>query len=120
MEKYIEVMKQSLELTETMLQGLQHIQKLIGEGKHEQTIITFEDVLSAYSTIENSIKPIKDKLECEQQTSTNLNHILELVVNRYEEKDYYKVQEVMQFTLIPQVKKWKEELENTFHPYIVS
>ncbi|EWG11497.1 hypothetical protein [Cytobacillus firmus] len=61
MEKYIEVMKQCLEISETILEGLHHIQKLLSEGKFEQTIYLYEDVLLAYSTIENSVEPLKEK-----------------------------------------------------------
>ena len=122
MEKHIDVMKQSGELTETILEGLQHIQKLLGEGKHGQTIYMFKDVLLAYSSIEKSLEPIKGELANEELTSIarNLKHILELVVDYYEAKQYGKVQEVMQFTLIPQVKKWKDELQKAFQSYIVS
>ncbi|MCL7746704.1 hypothetical protein [Halalkalibacter alkaliphilus] len=122
MEKQIEVMKQSVELSGTIVEGLEHIQKLIGEGKVQRTIYMFEDVLLAYSTIEKSIEPINSKLESEQLglATTNLKQTLELVVESYEEKDYGKVQGILQFTLIPQVKKWREELTSAFKPYIVS
>ena len=65
MEKYIEVMKQSLELSETILEGLQHIQKLLSEGKSEQTIFLFEDTLVAYETIVRTIEPAVNELNNE-------------------------------------------------------
>ncbi len=118
-EKYVDVMKQSVELSDTLLEGLQHIQKLLGEGNAEQTIYMFEDVLLAYSTIEGSIEPIKEELKNEELTTSaiKLKQTLELVVSNYEAKDYNKVQEVIQFTLVPQVKKWKQQLQGAFQPY---
>lgn len=122
MEKQIGIMKQSLELSETILEGLQHIQKLLGEGKFEQTIYLYEDVLLAFSAIEKSVEPLKDELNSEtfNSATTNLKYIMELVVDHYEEKNYAKVQEVMQFTLVPQFKKVKQELELAFKPYLQS
>lgn len=122
MEKYIEVMKKSQELAETVLEGLQHIQKLIGEGKHEQSILLFEDVLLAYSTIGRSIDSAIRKLGNDNVSvqQADVSKAAELVVSAFEEKNYAKVQEVLQFTLIPQFKKLKAELEQAFQPFLVS
>ncbi|MEH7342630.1 hypothetical protein V7122_01895 [Bacillus sp. JJ1532] len=62
MEKYFEVMKKSLELSETILEVFHHIQKLFGEGKSEQTVFLFEDALVAYSTIVRTIEPIINEI----------------------------------------------------------
>lgn len=122
MEKHIDVMKQSVELSETILEGLQHIQKLLGEGKFEETMSMFEDIVSAFSTMQQSLTLVTEKLENHQidSTSNKVQDGLELVVSAYEAKSHGKVQEIIQFTLSPQVKKWKEELEKAFQPYIVS
>ncbi|WNF36576.1 hypothetical protein RJD24_19475 [Bacillaceae bacterium IKA-2] len=122
MEKYIDVMKQSVELSETTLEGLQHIQKLLTEGKFEETMSMFEDIVSAFSTMQQSLTPVTEKLENHQieSTSNKVQDALELVVSAYEAKSHGKVQEIIQFTLTPQMKKWKEELEEAFQTYIVS
>ncbi|KAF0825138.1 hypothetical protein V7200_17810 [Cytobacillus firmus] len=122
MEKYIEVMKKSQELAETVLEGLQHIQKLIGEGKHEQSILLFEDVLLAYSTIGRSIDSVIRELgnDTVSAQQADVSKAAELVVSAFEEKNYAKVQEVLQFTLIPQFKKLTAEFEKAFQPYLVS
>lgn len=122
MEKYIDVMKQAVELSGTMLEGLQHIQKLLGEGKFEETMYLFEDVISAFSTIDLSIVPVIEILDNHviNERSKKINRALEHVVSCYEVKSHIRVQEAMQFTLVPEVKKWKEELDKAFQPYIVS
>ncbi|GLB60187.1 hypothetical protein [Cytobacillus sp. NCCP-133] len=122
MEKYIEVMKKSQELAETVLEGLQHIQKLIGEGKHEQSILMFEDVLLAYTTIWRTIEPAIRELGNESipVRQADVSKAAELVVSVFEEKNDAKVQEVLQFTLVPQFKKLKAELEQAFQPFLVS
>lgn len=122
MEKHIEVMKQSVELSETILEGLQHIQKLLSEGKHEQSVFMFEDVLQGFATIERTIAPAVKELYNESipAKQAEFSQAADLVVTAYEEKNYAKVQEVLQFTLVPRFKKLKAELEQAFNPYIVS
>lgn len=39
MDKHIDVMKQSLELQDTLMEGLKHIQIQINEGKYEDSIL---------------------------------------------------------------------------------
>lgn len=122
MEKHIEVMKKSLQLSGTMLAALQHIQKLLNEGKSEQAIFLFEDVLQGYATVERTISPVVKDLNNESIAlkQVDFGQATELVVTAFEEKNYAKVQEVLQFTLIPGFKKLVGELEQAFNPYIVS
>ncbi|UII55611.1 hypothetical protein LS684_18595 [Cytobacillus spongiae] len=122
MEKHIEVMKMSLELSETIVEGLQHIQKLLNEGKHEQTVFLFEDVLTAYESIGRTTKQVVKDLNQELilARQTEFGKSAELVVTAFEEKNYAKVQEILQFNFVPKFKKLKEELEKAFNPYLVS
>lgn len=115
-------MKKSLELTETILEGLQNIQRLLNEGKHEQSVFMFEDVLQAFATIGGTIAPALKELNNESISlqQAEFSQAADLVVTGYEEKNYTKVQEILQFTIIPRFKKLKEELEQTFNPYLVS
>lgn len=122
MEKHIEVMKKSLDLSETILEGLQHIQKLLNAGKSEQSIFMFEDTLQAYATIGKTIgvavKEIKnDSIPAKQ---AEFSKAVDLGVTAYENKNYSKVLEILQFTLIPRFKRLKKELEEAFNPYILS
>lgn len=118
----MEVIRISLDLSETIFEGLEHIQKILGEGKFEQTIFLFEDVLEAFSSIERSIEPIIKKVDREalDEQLVSVKNALEIVVSTYEEKNYAKVQEVMQFTLRPQFKKFKAKIEEVFNPYLLS
>ena len=122
MEKYIEVMERLAELTGTIVDGLKHIQKLLGESKFEETMNLLENVVSAFASIEKSIVPVKGKLEKHDidSKSKNVQEALNLVVSAYELGNYGKAQEILQFTLVPLANKWKEELEKAFYPYIVS
>jgi hypothetical protein len=122
MEKYTEVMKQAIELIETMQEGIGHIRTQLNKGQYEQSVILFEDVMIAYATVERSLTPVLEGWGNEDVTPEmlKLRQSLEFIVSAYEQREYGKVIEIMQFSLIPQVKTWKEELEKAFHPYIVS
>lgn len=115
-------MKNSIELSETVLEGLQYIQKLLNEGKNEQSVFMFEEVLQAHETITRTIDPVVKELKNEGIPSkqAEFSNATNLVVTAYEEKNYAKVQEILQFNLVPQFKKLKEELEKAFNPFIVS
>ncbi|UCZ52687.1 hypothetical protein LGQ02_18045 [Bacillus shivajii] len=122
MEKYIDVMKQSVDLSQTILEGLQHIQKLQGEGKFEETMYLFEDVVAGFSSVEKSMQPLLKELN-NDELEARMNSVkiaLDLVVSSYESNNYGKVQEIMQFTLVPQFMKLKQELERTFETYLLS
>ncbi len=121
MEKHIDVMKHSVELSETILEALQHIQKLLSEGKFAETMYLFEDVVLAFSTLQQSVTTINEKLENHEidATAKKVQETLELVVSAYEENSHSELQEIAH-TLFLQVKKWYEELEKTFKLYIVS
>lgn len=115
-------MNKSLELSETIIEGLHHIQKLFSEGKHEQTVFLFEDVLEAYATIGRTIDSAVRELNNESipMKQAEFSQAANLVVTAYEDKNYPKVQEILQFTLVPRFKKLKEELERAFNPYTIS
>lgn len=122
MEKYINVMQQATELTETMVEGLKHIQKLLGTGKFEESVILLENVVASFASVEQSIVPVKAKLDNHaiDAKSERVKEALNLILDACETSNYGKVQEMMQFTLIPQVQKWQKEIVQAFNPYIAS
>ncbi|WP_339213811.1 hypothetical protein [Ornithinibacillus sp. FSL M8-0202] len=121
MDKHIDVMKQSLELQDTLMEGLKHIQIQINEGKYEDSILLFEEAVRAYSMIEKSLKGLPEGVLSDEniKLAEKVKVTIELVVSAYESYSYGKVQEILQFTLIPSFKKWKSELEKNFNQYLV-
>ncbi|WP_240374119.1 hypothetical protein [Bacillus piscicola] len=122
MEKYIDVMKQSVELSHTMIEGLQHMQTLFGQGKMEDTVFLFEDIVAAFSSVEEAVAPVAPDMP-QSDLETKLQQVqraLEVTVTAYEKKQYGKVQEIIQFTVLPKCKELHQELETAFQPYILS
>lgn len=122
MERYLDVMKKSLELSETTLEGLFYIQTLFDNGKREDTGYLFDDVLLACTTIERTISQIIHELDKEYILNILIEiiELIEIVFVTFGAKDYDKVQKFLNSTLIPSFSKLKEELESAFRPYVIS
>src|SRR5690625_3816885 len=115
-------MKQSTELLDTAYEGLQHMQKLFKEGKFEDTIPLFTNIVQAASSIESAIETLPKELLSDDIAVTRAKVIkaLDIVVELYESMNYGKIQEVLQFTLIPIYKTWKQACDTAFRRYVVS
>ncbi|MCM3714653.1 hypothetical protein [Halalkalibacter oceani] len=122
MERYIDVMKQALAVMETMEEGLAHIATQLHEGRVEQSLPLFEDVMTAYAVLERSLFPVFTELksDAEKGELIKLRQSLEMILTGYEEQEYGRVKEVIQFTALPKVKQVKSGLEQLFSPFLVS
>ncbi|MGJ9385227.1 hypothetical protein [Salipaludibacillus sp. CF4.18] len=123
MEKHLDVMKQSLQLSETVLEGLTHVQKQLNEKKYPEAMQLMDDVVGGFASIENSIGPVFEEMNDTELVEVHIGKVresLERVVTSLEDHSYGTVQEILQFTLIPNVKKLKAEMETLFEPYLVS
>lgn len=123
MEKHLEVMKLNLQLSETLVEGLTHVQKQLNEAKYPEAIQLMDDVIGGFASIENSVGPVLGNMEqtnlVEEQIEKVRNN-LEQVVTSFESQSYGTAQEIIQFTLIPNVKKLQAEMETLFARYLVS
>ncbi|ADC49184.1 hypothetical protein BpOF4_05610 [Alkalihalophilus pseudofirmus OF4] len=122
MEKYRDVMEQSLDLVKTMVEGTHHLQLLLNEGRFEQGIILFEDIMKAYAAIERSIAPVVEEVEGEEICVQlgKVRESLELVLTHFEKKEFGRVKEVVQFNLLLQLKKVEADSSTAFSKYLVS
>ncbi|MDV2886277.1 hypothetical protein RYX45_13895 [Alkalihalophilus pseudofirmus] len=122
MEKYRDVMEQSVELVNTMVEGTSHLQLLLNEGRFEQGIILFEDIMKAYAAIERSVTPVVEEVEGDEITGQlgKVRESMELVLTHFEKKEFGRVKEVVQFNLLPQLKKVEVDCSTAFSKYLVS
>ncbi|MFB4165222.1 hypothetical protein ACE1TI_15765 [Alteribacillus sp. JSM 102045] len=51
-------MNQSLQLSETVLEGLTHVQKQLNDMKYPEAIQLMDDVVDGFASIENSVRPV--------------------------------------------------------------
>lgn len=115
-------MKQSTELLDTAYEGLQHMQKLFKEGKFEDTIPLFTNIVQATSSIESAIETLPKELLSDGIAVARAKVIraLDIVVELYESMNFGKIQEVLQFTLIPNYKTWIQACDTVFQRYLLS
>jgi hypothetical protein len=121
-EKYLDVMKRMVELSETCLEGMEHIKLQLNEGRFEDSIRLMTDVVEAYHRMEKSLQDFLSQLSPNriEELSNPLRRAFEYVVSAYEEGEGAKALEIIQFNLLPSYKKWKGELERSLNPYLVS
>ncbi|UOQ85179.1 hypothetical protein [Gracilibacillus salinarum] len=122
MNKQPQVMQQSLHLSETIEEGVLHIQSQLKIGELAETFYLFEDVVQAFASIETAVEGLDEGFDSASvQTETNkLRQTISLVVDQYEANNIGKVQEILQFSIVPAVKRWRTEMENAFHPHILN
>ena len=123
MDHFTDVMKQSLNVLETMQEGLEHIPRQIQEKKIPDAVQLMDDMMVGYMSVKQSLQPVFEELEGTDIATQQLEKVsetLERVVTTFEGEAYGTVSEVLQFTLVPQVKKLHSALEELFKPYLVS
>lgn len=123
MENYLEVMKQNLNVIETMVEGSTHVQKQLSERNYPEAVQLMEDVIIGFTAVERSTRPVLKNIENTVEAEKYFNNVrsnLDLVVTHLESHSYARLQEIFQFTLIPNVKKLQRELEQHFQPYVLS
>lgn len=116
------MIKKVLELKDTGLEGLEHVKRQISEGKFDETIPLFADLVQAFATIEQSLANLPDKTISTEmnKAAENVRAGLDHVATAFENRDRDKVFAVLQFSLVPKYKQWMEKLDKTLQPYILS
>jgi hypothetical protein len=122
MEKQIDVMKRTLELSETMGEALEHIKNQVNEGKAESTIQLANDTMTAFASIVQGMRGFLNELppnQVEEYTDKLLKGF-DVLITAYEQHQDGKILEVLQFNVLPAYKKWNGELVQYLQPYLVS
>lgn len=123
MERYIDVMKRTVELSDTCLKAIQHIHDRLEEGfslKELNWLIL--DVIQAIYQMEISISPLLQKLSTNELPSLihKLRNTLEKLVSACEwEEDEFGL-EIIKIELLSNYLEWKKELEKCLYPYFIS
>ena len=114
--------KRLLELAKTGLDGLEYVKEQNEQGNFEQAMSVFTDVVHSFSEIENVLNtnhPEKGYDDLATATES-LKDGFNWMVKAYESQEQGGTLGIMQLTLIPRYKSWKEELEKSLSRYIVS
>jgi len=118
-----ELARQITELAETALEGLEHVQRQNMEGKFEQTMPLFTDVIEAFTEIEKilALNGLLDNPEDALASSTqSLKDGFDWMTKAYEQRDNINPLDTMDLTLLPRYKKWQEDLHECLRSYLSS
>jgi hypothetical protein len=122
MENYMEVMKRTVELSDSCLGALEHIKVRLNEGAFEDTVRLMDDFVNGFYQIEKSMQGFISELSSNQleETTNQLRSAMEHVVSAYEQGNSGKALEIILLNMLPSCKKWKVEIEKSLHPYVLS
>jgi len=121
-KEQVEVMRQIIELTETMEEGLEHIKDTLNQRTPKKAIRMLLDTTTAFTHIETVVEPMLTELpenSIEEKTD-RLRSALAIMVSEYEENNGLRGREILQFTLEPAFKDWRAELQEVLMPYTLS
>lgn len=117
-----EIALQSLELLDTMGEGITYIKQKLSELKTEETMGILSDTISGFSAVERGIESISGELgeNSVKEKSEKLKRAFDILVSEYESNSGRKAYEIVQITLEPAFKNWKAEMENSLKTVMVS
>jgi len=122
LDKYLDVIRKTLQLSETILEGLAYIQANLDLGEFEKTKTMFTDVIEGIYQIQQSISAFLSELPANEIAALNgrLKNSLDGVVTAYEQKEAAQLKEKMEEELLPVFQKWQEELSRCLRPYLLN
>ena len=117
-----EIIKYTLDLLETMEEGMDYVKAKLGELNIEGTVTVLTDLITAFTEVEKSISSMMEELPKNQisEKADKLRIAFYMMVKEYESSKVQKAYEIMQSTLEPEFRNWKKELENILKPYVLS
>lgn len=120
METNLDVCREILYLGDTMKEGLDHLVNRMGEGHLEDTRYLFDDILSAFQSINNAL----DTNYTEGTEITAASDCLQLAFDKmnqsYEDDKLDRCRMDMQFILYPAFTNWMQEVDKCLRPLIQS
>ena len=104
-------MQRIMELLPTMEEGVVYARQKMLPGEMQQTTNMLYDVTAAFSGIAEAFAGLDIENDNLNEKASKLRRALDIIAGDYERNEGKQVAEIMQFTLEPAFKGWKEELE---------
>lgn len=101
-----------LDLSDSVIQAMEHLQARLAEGHLEDSSYLLEDLKDAVISIQNATELLMPHLGDNQinNITTELQHMVEEMGSTYEQRRVEKAKVDMQWVLIPLARKWRDEL----------
>lgn len=119
-----EVIRWTLDLSDTLQEGLQHIYQRQATGhRAEETIPLFTDVVETFAEIESALQrflPSLANIEELTQWTNSLREGLDWMTSAYEGTSDVSPLATLQFTLRPRFQEWHKALNEALRPHLAS
>lgn len=101
-----------LDLSDSVLQAMEHLQSRLAEGHLEDSSYLLEDLRDAVTSIENATELLMPQLGDNQISdyTSELQRMVDEMGDTYEQRQIEKAKVDMQWVLIPAARKWRDEL----------
>lgn len=121
-EQEIDIMQRCLDLTVTVGQGLQYLQKKFMGGQYEQGILMFSEVIDGCLAVERGMNSIEAKLADQSYLVSQENMIiaLENTGEAASDQKWMQCTALLTEQLLPSYQTWQLAIKKVLEPAIVS
>ncbi len=118
----MDVIKNILNLLETMEEGIVYIEGKLEDLELEETTNVLSDIIGAYSAVESALVPLIDDIgENQIEIKSDIfRGQLDTLVMDYERNNGQKAYEILNASVKPAFEAWREEIEISLRPFVVS
>lgn len=117
----ITIMKQTMDLSETIFKGLQFAEAHLDAGQIEESMEIMTGVLEGMVVIDKALPKVISHFPSNDlaDTTDRLREVLEFVKNSYVQGEIDEAAAIVKQLLIPAYIGWQDEIFKNFSPYIL-
>jgi nicotinamide riboside kinase len=122
MESLITLSRDMVELSNTIKEGLDHLDKRLADGHLEDSYYLFQDIIQAFYSVTRAMESIQSSIEIEtvvRATDKLLNAFEKLSIS-YEDQKLNQARMDLQLILSPAFSAWSNELHRCLQPIMES
>lgn len=111
-----------LDLSDSVIQAMEHLHTRLGEGHLEDSSYLLEDLKDAVTSIQNATELLMPELGDNNinDLTMELQGAVEDMTATYEQRRIEKAKVDMQWVMLPLAKKWRDELGRCLTAYKAS
>ncbi|PIC65784.1 hypothetical protein CSV78_16045 [Sporosarcina sp. P16a] len=87
----------------TLVEAIEHLHKLVKEKQYIQSLYTFSSIVEGYHEIQRTI--LRSDIKQVKEQKLQLDKQISLVAEAFEKQDLLKVNELIQFSFLPTIRK---------------
>lgn len=111
MELQEKVISQTIKILDTFKEAGHYLFSVAKEKDLNKCILIFSSVVDGLSRVEQNLKNVKIEEKHYEDDLQKINQSIHAIAGFLEKGEFLKINEILQFSLIPQIQNWKEKLE---------